>query len=417
MIRTALTVENLGKCYTRFDSEWMRFARWFGIPTKAAQEKWVIRNISFRVDHGEAVAIIGQNGAGKSTLLKMITGTTRPNEGRISIDGRVSALLELGLGFNPELSGRENVLHVAGMRGISYEQAQALVPQIEAFAEIGEYFDQPVRTYSSGMQMRVAFSVATAVRPDILIVDEALSVGDSYFVHKSFQRIKEFREAGTTLLFVSHDPGAVRILCDRAILLDSGKLVMEGNPSEVLDYYNALVAEREGVSVKVDRTSEGKAITESGSGEAHIIDIALLDDSGAPIEIARVGQSVRLRLRARSQQAINSLVFGYMIRDRLGQSIFGTNTHHTDQVLKNISSNELLEFEAAFPLQLGPGSYSVSIALHADETHISKNYLWRDLALVFNVVNLEQPMFVGCAWIPSQIKVTRLSAKELSAVG
>lgn len=416
MIHPALIVDCIGKNYSQFGNELGRFARWFGLPVKARHERWVLRNVSFRIEHGEAVAIIGQNGAGKSTLLKIITGTCQPNEGDIRIIGRVSALLELGLGFNPELSGRENVLHVAGMQGIGREQAQALMPEIEAFAEIGEYFDQPVRTYSSGMQMRVAFSVATAIRPDILIVDEALSVGDTYFLHKSFQRIKEFREAGTTLLFVSHDPSAVRTLCDRAILLDSGRVAMEGPPSEVLDYYNAMIADREQSTIATSRTSKGDVATHSGTGEAEIVSVELLGVNGTPLEVAAVSQPVRLRVRVRAREEIDSLVLGYMIRDRIGQPVFGTNTYFTEQTQVAIAAGEELEFEARFDLTLGPGSYSISVALHADETHVVRNFQWRDLALVFNVVNLELPGFVGCAWIPSQISITRTVADAVAEV-
>lgn len=408
----ALIVDRAGKNYARFSSEWRRFARWFGLPARPDQERWVLRNISFRVDQGESVAIIGQNGAGKSTLLKMITGTSRPNEGRIEVNGRVSALLELGLGFNPELSGRENVIHVAGMQGIHPDEIAALMPEIEAFAEIGEYFEQPVRTYSSGMQMRVAFSVATAIRPDILIVDEALAVGDSYFVHKSFQRIKQFREAGTTLLFVSHDPSSVRTLCDRAVLLDAGRMVMEGPPSEVLDIYNGMIADKETSTINTTRKETGDVQVVSGTGEAEILHIELVDTHGSPLEVAQVAQPVRLRATVRANTPIETLVFGYMIRDRVGQPVFGTNTHHTDQILTGIDAGERVVFEANFDLDLGPGSYSVSVALHADETHLARNFQWQDLALVFNVVNLDKPNFVGCAWIPPRILVSRIEAEE-----
>src|SRR5215831_7066865 len=227
MIPPALVVQNLGKSYVKYRSELHRFARWFGFSTTPLSEQWAVRNINFRVNRGQSVGIIGQNGAGKSTVLKMVTGTTRPTEGAIEVHGTVSALLELGLGMNPELTGRENVIHSAGLMGLSQSVIHELLPAIEDFAEIGKYFDQPMRTYSSGMQMRVAFSVATAVRPEVFIVDEALAVGDTYFVHKCFQRIREFRGAGSTLLVVSHDLTAILALCDRAILLDGGRMVLD----------------------------------------------------------------------------------------------------------------------------------------------------------------------------------------------
>jgi len=245
MSRVLLQVENVGKSYREFGSEWRRFAGWFGMHSSKVKDHWVLRNVSFVVREGEAVGIVGQNGAGKSTLLKIITGTLGATEGAVRGVGRISAILELGMGFNLDLTGRENVVHSAGLMGFSSAQTQAILPDIEAFAEIGEYLDEPMRTYSSGMQMRVAFSLATAVRPDVLIVDEALSVGDAYFVHKCFRRIREFREDGTTLLIVSHDKSAVQSLCDRAVMLDKGRLVADGPPQEIMDLYNALIAEKE----------------------------------------------------------------------------------------------------------------------------------------------------------------------------
>jgi lipopolysaccharide transport system ATP-binding protein len=409
----AVIVENVGKAYVKYRSELQRFARWFGISVTPLAEQWAVRHVSFRVGRGESVGIIGQNGAGKSTILKMVTGTTRPTEGTITVDGRVSAL-ELGLGMNPELTGRENVVHSAGLMGMSQNRIHELLPAIENFAEIGKYFDQPMRTYSSGMGMRVAFSVATAIRPEILIVDEALAVGDTYFVHKCFQRIRQFREAGTTLLIVSHDPTAIQTLCDRAILMEAGRLVLDGDPQEVFDYYNALIADKENTTIRTTRSAEGRMATESGSGEAVIEQLELLDAKGQPVEYVGVGQTVTLRARVRVKSHLNRLVYGYMIRDRLGQPVFGTNTHHTDQACADLNSGDKVEFAAEFPMNLGPGSYSVSVALTSGETHVEKNYQWRDLALVFTVANLDQPQFVGTAWVPPAIKVSTITRAPLA---
>ena len=414
MTPAALVVENVGKAYVKYRTEFQRFARWFGIPVRPLAEQWAVRNVSFRVGSGESLGIIGQNGAGKSTILKMVTGTTRPTEGTITVDGRVSALLELGLGMNPELTGRENVIHSAGLMGMSQQTIHELLPAIEDFAEIGKYFNQPMRTYSSGMQMRVAFSVATAIRPEILIVDEALAVGDTYFVHKCFQRIREFRKTGTTLLIVSHDPTAIQTLCDRAILMDGGRMVLDGDPQEVFDYYNAIIADKENVTVRTTRAVDGRVATKSGSGEAVIEHLELVDAKGQPIEYVGVGQTVTLRARARVKSHVDRLVYGYMIRDRLGQPIFGTNTHHTDQACVELNSGDEVEFAAEFPMNLGPGSYSVSVALTSSESHMEKNYQWRDLALVFTVANLDQPQFVGTAWVPPLIKVSVITRAGLA---
>lgn len=407
MTTPALIVQDVGKAYVKYRSELQRVARWLGASIRPLDEHWIIRGINFRVNPGESLGIIGQNGAGKSTLLKIITGTTRPTEGAVALTGHVSALLELGLGFNQELTGRENAVYSAGLRGFSKDQIDKFIPQIEEFAEIGEYFDQPMRTYSSGMQMRVAFSVATVVRPEILIVDEALSVGDSYFVHKCFKRIREFREAGTTLLIVSHDASAIQTLCDRALLIDGGRVVLDGGPQEVLDYYNALIAEKENSKVRTARTAQGEVATESGTGEASIDTLALLDNGGRTVEYVGVGQPVTLRAKIKTHAPIKQLVFGYLIRDRLGQKIFGTNTHYTDQVFHDLPAGENVEVHAHFPANLGPGSYSISVALTGTETHLIKNYQWRDLALVFTVTNTAHPAFVGAAWIPPRMEVFR----------
>lgn len=401
----AISVRGVGKAYRHWTSEWQRFARWFGVHFAPASEQWVLRDIDFQVAQGESVGIIGQNGAGKSTLLKLVTGTARPSEGQIVLHGRVAAILELGMGFNPELTGRQNVRHAAGLLGHTGDDIDRLIPEIEQFAEIGDYFDEPVRSYSSGMQVRVAFSVATAVRPDILIVDEALSVGDAYFVHKCFQRIREFRASGTTLLFVSHDPSAVQALCDRAILLVQGRVAMDGDPHYVFDYYNALIAEKENSKLLQLETTDSQIATESGSGEASIVSVALLDEDGQPLEYVGVGQRVVLEVCARVDAELENLVFGFMIRDRLGQSVFGTNTYHTRQVQSWLVPGQRLRFKVALSTNLGPGSYSISIALTETETHLVRNYVWRDLAVVFQVANLGHPMFMGTAWLPVKIGV------------
>ena len=212
-------VESVGKCYSTYASNLARFGRWFGLPARAVREFWAVRDVSFALERGEALGLIGQNGAGKSTLLKLIAGVVRPTTGAVVVAGRVGAILELVLGFNPDLNGRLNARLAGGLMGLATAELDTLMPQIEEFAEIGEFFDQPLRVYSSGMQMRLAFAVATAVRPDVLIVDEVLSVGDSYFQHKSFDRIRQFRQQGTSLLLVSHGMGDVRALCDRAKLI------------------------------------------------------------------------------------------------------------------------------------------------------------------------------------------------------
>lgn len=409
----SLHVSGLGKAYRKWGSEWSRVASWFGLPLRPRSEHWVLRDVSFSIGAGETVGIVGQNGAGKSTLLKLITGTAQPTVGAITRSGRVAAILELGMGFNSDLTGRENVMHSAGLMGYSQEQITSAMDEIEAFAEIGEYFDQPVRTYSSGMQMRVAFSVATAFRPDLLIVDEALSVGDTYFIHKCFKRIREFKAAGTALLIVSHDPSAVISLCDRAILIERGKVLMDGDAVGVMDYYNALVAQKEGDAAIQQLIDErGALVTVSGTGEATIEKVFFTDAAGAALEFIAVGQRVRLCIDIQSIQAVDRLVVGYLIKDRLGQAVFGTNTDHTRQVLEHLAAGECIRMVSEFDANLGAGSYSVSVALSSTETHLVNNYEWRDLAVVFNVANIGKPRFDGVAWLPADISLEKAGGVE-----
>ena len=401
-----LTVSGVSKAYKRFPGKWARVLEW--VSRRVQHEKvWVLRDISFTIDPGEAVGIIGVNGAGKSTLLKIITGTTQPTIGAVRREGRVAALLELGMGFHPDFTGRQNVFMAGQLLGLRIDEIAACMPQVEAFAEIGDYIDRPVRTYSSGMQMRVAFSIATAVRPDVLIVDEALSVGDAYFQHKCFDRIREFREQGTTLLIVSHDRSAIQGLCDRAILLERGRAIKDGNPEEVMDFYNALIAERENASVEVKRLPDGRAQTTSGSGEATVESVGLLNEHGDAVEFINVGQLVRLKVEIQVHRPLPELVVGYMIKDRLGQPVFGTNTFHLGIALEQLVQGETLMLSFSFPANIGLGSYSVSTALHVSENHLAGNYQWRDLALVFNVVNIDRDRFVGVSWIPPQVVLER----------
>lgn len=406
----AVTVKGLGKAYKQYPSRLARLAEWllpFGGPRHEA--KWVLKDVSFSIEAGRALGIIGVNGAGKSTLLKMITGTTQPTAGSVSIEGRVAALLELGLGFHPDFTGRQNAVMAAQLLGLAADDIEKLMPEIEAFAEIGEYIDLPVRTYSSGMQMRLAFSVATAHRPDVLIVDEALSVGDTYFQHKSFARIRMFREQGTTLLFVSHDKAAIQTLCDDAVLLHQGRVAMHGQPEAVMDYYNALIAEKENTRVMQHRAADGRLQTVSGSGEAQLASVVLRDESGEAVETVTAGEPLVLEVDVHVHDTIESLVVGYMIKDRVGQPVFGTNTFHLQRTQGVLASGDSVKLRFSFPANLGEGSYSIAVAAHDSETHITRNYEWRDLAVVFKVINTRLPRFVGSAWLPNSvhIEVTR----------
>jgi lipopolysaccharide transport system ATP-binding protein len=405
-----ITVSNLGKAYKQYPNRWSRLLEWITPGnTKRHQLKWVLQDINFTVNAGEAVGIIGINGAGKSTLLKLITGTTLPSTGSVHMTGRVAAMLELGMGFHPDFTGRQNAFMSGQLLGNTSEEFIRLMPEIEAFAEIGDYIDQPVRVYSSGMQMRLAFSVATAIRPDILIVDEALSVGDAYFQHKSFDRIREFRKLGTTLLIVSHDKQAIQSICDRAILLNAGQLAMEGEPEAVMDYYNGLLADRHNqTTTQQTIQASGRIQTVSGTGEATVSGVQLLNEKSQPIEVVDVGEPVRLQVLVQVNKDIPRLVLGYALKDRLGQTIYGTNTDLRQQALSDVRAKQAYRFEIQFFANLGPGTYSVVVALSSTSTHIENNYEWRDLAFTFSVVNLSKPTFLGAAWLEPSIAIERV---------
>lgn len=399
-----LRVHNIGKAYKRYPRKYGRLAEWLGLGV-FHEPRWVLQNVTFDVQQGESVGIVGINGAGKSTLLKIIAGTTKPTTGLVETGGRVSALLELGMGFHPEFTGRQNAYMSAQLAGLKHAEIDSKIEDVEAFAEVGDYFDQPLRTYSTGMQIRVAFAVATCVRPDVLIVDEALSVGDTYFQHKSFSRIRAFQEEGTTLLFVSHDRGVIQNLCNRVILLDEGIVVKDGDPEEIMDFYNALIAEKETATIEVKPLAIGKAQTRSGTGEAVVEEIALYNSRGERVESVTVGEPVELRVCVKVLKPLETLVLGYGIKDRLGQVMYGTNTWNTDQAIHNPQPGDEYLFTISFPANLGVGSYSVEVALHDRDTHLSANYEWLNLALLFHVVNVDKTQFVGNNWIEPKIEI------------
>src|SRR5690554_4371986 len=401
-------VVNVGKAYKTYPSQWARLAEWV-IPNSKPRHtlKWVLRDINFSLQPGEALGIVGMNGAGKSTLLKILTGTTKTTTGNLSTTGRVAALLELGMGFHPDFSGRQNVYMAGQLLGLSMEELNSLMPAIEAFAEIGEYMDQPLRTYSSGMQMRLAFSVATARRPDVLIVDEALSVGDSYFQHKSFDRIRQFRMEGTTLLIVSHDSQSIQSVCDRAILLNKGEIVMEGRPEIVMDYYCAVMAETEQNTIRQERLENGRVRTISGTAEATINSVFLRDTQDNAIEVIEVGSHITLEVKVDINVDITRLVLGFMIKDRMGQIVYGINTHRLNRELVDLKAGEKVTYRYSFAANMGKGNYSIGLSLSRFDSHLDKNYEWRDLALVFHIINSTQPDFIGTTWLDPNVDIQR----------
>lgn len=402
-----IRVSGLGKAYKQYPNRWSRLFEWL-VPFSPPRHHlhWILREVEFTIEPGEAVGIVGVNGAGKSTLLKMIAGTTQPTCGEIRVAGRVAALLELGMGFHPDFTGRQNVFMAGQLLGMQVEEIQALMPDIEAFAEIGEAIEQPVRTYSSGMQMRLAFSVATARRPDILIVDEALSVGDAYFQHKSFERIRSFRKAGTTLLIVSRplgDPVHLRLRDPPGAGTD-GHARAAGRSDGLLQ---RPARRARGQTVRQEMLADGQVRTISGTGEAAILDVRMVDQRQRALEVVEVGQAVTLEVEVEVRQDIERLILGFMIKDRLGQPMYGINTHRLDKALTDLKAGERITYRFAFDMRLGKGHYSVALSLSRLDSHLDRNFEWRDYGLVFHVINNRQEDFVGCSWLGAETHISR----------
>ena len=407
---TILRIQNFGKAYKRYFSHWARLAEWC-LPSSRPRHHvhWALQDVNCEIRHGEAIGIVGMNGAGKSTLLKIIAGTTQPSSGSIEMNGRIAALLELGMGFHPDFTGRQNVVMAGQLFGFLVEEIKAILPEIEAFAEIGDYIDQPVRTYSSGMLMRLAFAVATAQRPDLLIVDEALSVGDSYFQHKSFRRIRTFRDEGTTLLLVSHDRSAIQSICDRVIVLHDGKVVKEGPAEEAMDFYHALLAARDVKLIRQERQTYGKVQTISGGGEVTVSEIRLLTEDGKPVEAIETGTNVRLEITARVNKPVSEAVMGFMIKDRLGQIMYGINSYRMGQTIEHLTAGEQMVFCFQFAMNLGKGNYSITTAISKMDSHLADNYEWCDGGVIFSVLNTKKADFAGSVSLDATLSVQRLS--------
>ena len=361
-----LVVSNVSKAYKRYPGKWARVREW--LTGKPCHDKtWVLRDINFTINPGEAVGIIGVNGAGKSTLLKIITGTTQPTSGSVHIEGRVAALLELGMGFHPDFTGRQNVMMAGQLLGLHADEVAACMPAVEAFAEINEYIDRPVRMYSSGMQMRLAFSVATAVRPDVLIVDEALSVGDVYFQHKCMQRIRSFQAEGTTLLFVSHSPDTVRMLCQRGIMLEHGRVVRIGDATSVMDYYRASQVRR--MDSDVETSPEISEKTPVAEGRDSKIVLANKSHEAVSVQITganntiRSGDEIGISISVDFNSYASDPHIGFGIRTKMGITIYEANTYTLGFQTKPVVSGERLTICFSFLCVMTPGTYELVVGV------------------------------------------------------
>lgn len=403
-----LSAIGLSKSYKQYQNGFYRVLSWFGVTGGVVQTVDVLKDVSFELHAGEALGVVGVNGAGKSTLLKILTSVLRPTSGSFTVIGNVSAILELGMGFSSDLTGEENVYRSAGLMGFNRGEIKAKLKSIEAFADIGEYFQSPVRVYSSGMKMRLAFAVATSWQPDLLIIDEAMAVGDILFQQKCAERIKRLKQSGAALLFVSHDKEAILSICDTAILLQDGTVTSEGEPAKVLDAYNASLSSESTDDASNDLSLDAKPEIESpvldarikghGSMDAMIVACHLTDADSNKVQIFPVGGQVSFIAQIRIQQPVETLVVGLGVRDRFGNMIFGTNTHHTKQCLHNLCAESELLVKVSFQVNLAPGDYSVQVALTGGETHLEGNFHWIDSITPFSVINEDKPNFVGQVW-------------------
>jgi lipopolysaccharide transport system ATP-binding protein len=397
----SIEVRNLGKAYKRYPSPVGRLGEWLtGGHYCGHTPTWVLRGVTFSVRPGEAVGVVGQNAAGKTTLLNILRGTVLQNEGTVQMEGSVAAL-DLGLGFHPDFTGRENLFAAGSLLGLAPADVRELLPEIEAFAEIGDYLDQPVRTYSSGMRLRLAFSLATAVRPSVLLIDEALMVGDAYFQQKCIARIRGFREHGTTLMLVSHDAAVIKTLCDRALLLDAGLLTREGPPAQVFEYYNATIA-KSAADYEIRQAEELRGeggSTRSGSGEAVIDRAEIVGEAGAARAFL-VGAEVTIQVLGHTEREVSDLTVGIAIHDRLGNEIFGTNTHHLGISFGPMAPGVRFRGEFRLAMNLGVGTYSLTAALHAGISHLERNFDWWDGVRAFQVLPGTEPLFGGSCYIP-----------------
>lgn len=440
----AVSVANVSKCYSIYERPRDRLLQMLSMGSRRyAKEYWALQDVSFEVRRGEAVGIVGRNGSGKSTLLQIITGTLTPTSGEVRTNGRIAALLELGSGFNPEFSGRENIYLNGALLGFERSRIDDLFDDIAAFADVGDYLDQPVKTYSSGMLLRVAFAVQVQVQPDILIIDEALAVGDALFQKRCFQKIERLLSDGVTLLFVSHDQESVRTLTNRAVLLRKGRVAAFGVSSEVvLEYRRQLhddesayfgeIAKRIGDkaaqanAVKLDvsaalpvaKAQESVGLTGAsrsdrlsfGDGEAKILKVETFTVDGEPATVFYPGDLVRIRMTCQSSITTDKLNVGIRIRNKEGVKVYSWGTLNQDMARRarnesdalfwthTVQAGEIFQVDLEMQCALGVNLYEVQGSISYEETpdYMTQRILhWIDEAAFFQVLMKRDEYFFG----------------------
>ena len=382
------------------------------------QEFWALGGISFEVGRGEVFGVIGPNGSGKSTLLEIVTGTLEPTGGEVITRGRIAALLSLGAGFNPEFTGRENVFLHGEIMGLSRAEVARSVPAIERFAEIGEFMDRPAKTYSTGMYLRLAFSAAIHVEPEILVVDEVLAVGDAIFINRCVQKFEELRRRGVTVLLVTHDIGLVKLLCDRAMLLYRGRALAVGDPSEVVNRYNGLVLERQREFAEANppavtaqpAAEEREPLLYSfrhGDRQAEVVRVELLNEAGKPARAFYAGESMQVRVEIRFREPHPRPVVGIMIRTRIGMEVYGTNTELEQAGPGPAGRGDSIEVTFAFACRLTAQEYTLTVAT---QSHDGTSHDWLDDVLTFQVVDTRRA--AGVANLEARVSSRKLPARS-----
>jgi lipopolysaccharide transport system ATP-binding protein len=375
-------VQNVSKLYRLYRRPADRLYELLPGARQRHSDFWALRDIGFTVEKGETLGLVGPNGCGKSTLLQIVSGILQPTTGRVVTRGRIAALLELGAGFNPEFTGRENVFLNGEIMGLGRAEIEKAMPSIEAFAEIGEFIARPVKEYSSGMYVRLAFSTAIHVDPEILIVDEALAVGDAVFANRCVRKFQELRERKITVLFVSHDLGLVKQLSDRAILLLNGRIEAQGEPKDVINRYIGLVLERQAPKDRKDERV--RSSFRHGDGSSEIVRVQILDARGEEVRSVASGEPLTVRVRLRFHRAKSDPMVGILIRTRIGMDVYGTNTDLENTHLGEFQAGDELEVDFRIESWLTPQTYTLTVASqNADGT----SHDWLDDAIAFDVLD------------------------------
>lgn len=428
-----ISLQNVSKVYKRYHQPVDRLKEILLPGKPRAEEFWALQNINLEIVQGESLGLIGRNGSGKSTLLQIIAGTLTPTTGEVKVNGRMSALLELGSGFNPEFTGRQNVFFNGRLLGLTQEEVESKFDEIAAFADIGDFLDQPVKTYSSGMFVRLAFSVAVNVDPQILIVDEALAVGDVFFQQKCFSKMRQLKASGSNLLFVSHDSSAIYKLCSRAVLLENGHLILDSQPRQVIDLYEAktlkeadqdsdsldvsVVFETNQPKVNPDLEDVIEGMPENVEeirlhrSDVSIRSVQLLNANGQTIQTPAIDQPVRLSITLQFHKAFEDPHVGFKIRDRTGMDLFMTNSYVMNQPLGMVEVEELVEVNFDFCTYIIEGDYTVTIGI-ADGGHghgmFRTTLAYAHNALSFKVLREpEKPEWFGIVSLNPKLTVKR----------